>query len=168
MGPMVSADHLAKVRHYMEIARKTGGVSAKVTYIEPPAKVQNGGGYFTGLMIAAGLPSDSPILREEVFGPLVALLPFDTEDDAVGMANEGTPYGLSATVWTSDVDRMHRVAHRLEVGTVWGNCWLQRNLSMPFGGAKASGTGREGTEDSRRFFTTAKTVCVAIQTKEKK
>src|SRR5262249_54240872 len=97
--------------------------------------------------------------QEEIFGPVVTLTPFEREDDVVAHANS-VPYGLSATLWTRDLPRAHRVADRLESGTVWVNCWLLRDLRTPFGGMKQSGVGREGGDEALRFFTEAKTVCM--------
>ena len=98
--------------------------------------------------------------QEEIFGPVVTLTPFRTEATALKMAN-GTNYGLSATLWTSDINRAHRMAEKLEAGIVWVNCWLKRDLRTPFGGQKNSGVGREGGWEAMRFFTEAKNVCVA-------
>ena len=92
---------------------------------------------------------------------MVSIIPFETEDEAVAMANS-TRYGLSASIWTRDVSRAHRVAERIDSGTVWINCWLLRDLRVPFGGMKHSGVGREGGEEALRFFTEAKNVCVKV------
>jgi aminomuconate-semialdehyde/2-hydroxymuconate-6-semialdehyde dehydrogenase len=90
---------------------------------------------------------------------VLTLQPFDTEEEALELAN-GTEYGLAATVWTQDVSRAHRVAERLQTGIVWVNCWMLRDLRTPFGGVKNSGVGREGGWEAMRFFTDAKNVCV--------
>jgi aminomuconate-semialdehyde/2-hydroxymuconate-6-semialdehyde dehydrogenase len=99
--------------------------------------------------------------QEEIFGPVVTLLPFDDEREAIEIAN-GTPYGLAATLWTASLARAHRVAERLQAGTVWINCWMLRDLRVPFGGMKASGLGREGGEEALRFFTEPKNVCLRL------
>jgi aminomuconate-semialdehyde/2-hydroxymuconate-6-semialdehyde dehydrogenase len=117
------------------------------------------GGYFLEPTVVSDLPADCRVNQEEVFGPFATLTPFDREDEAVALAN-ATPFGLSASLWTRDLARAHRVAERLECGTVWVNCWLLRDLRVPFGGVKSSGVGREGGEEALRFFTDAKAVCV--------
>ena len=100
-------------------------------------------------------------MQEEIFGPVVTVTPFDREDEAIAMAN-GTPYGLSATLWTRDLSRAHRVGAALDSGIVWVNCWLVRDLRTPFGGVKQSGVGREGGHEALRFFTEPKNVCVRL------
>ena len=97
--------------------------------------------------------------QEEIFGPVVTLTPFDTEEEALMMANS-TEYGLAAMIWTNDLKRAHRVAGLLKSGIIWINCWLVRDLRTPFGGMKASGVGREGGYEALRFFTEAKNVCM--------
>ena len=97
---------------------------------------------------------------EEVFGPVVTITPFDEEEQAIDMAN-ATRYGLSASLWTRDEARARRVSERIEAGTIWVNCWLLRDLRVPFGGVKHSGVGREGGEEAMRFFTEPKTICQA-------
>ena len=108
-----------------------------------------------------GLGPDSRVMQEEIFGPVVALHPFDREDEVIGWAN-GVRYGLSATVWTQNLSRAHRVAAEIEAGTVWVNTWLLRDLRVPFGGMKDSGVGREGGWESLRFYTEAKNVCIRL------
>jgi aminomuconate-semialdehyde/2-hydroxymuconate-6-semialdehyde dehydrogenase len=99
---------------------------------------------------------------EEIFGPVVTLQAFDTEEEALALAN-ATEYGLAAGVWTQDLNRAHRMAHRIQMGIVWINCWLERDLRTPFGGVKSSGVGREGGWEAMRFFTEPKNVAVKIQ-----
>jgi aminomuconate-semialdehyde/2-hydroxymuconate-6-semialdehyde dehydrogenase len=99
--------------------------------------------------------------REEIFGPVVTLIPFDSEEEAIQMANS-TEYGLSATIWTENLTRAHRVAAKVESGIIWINCWLHRDLRTPFGGMKNSGVGREGGNEAMRFFTEAKNVCIKL------
>ena len=117
-------------------------------------------GYFVESTIITGLGCECRVLQEEIFGPVVTITPFD-DDEADTFANS-TRYGLSATVWTRDLSRAHRVAAALDAGTIWINCWLLRDLRVPFGGMKESGVGREGGFDSLTFFTEAKNVCVKI------
>jgi aminomuconate-semialdehyde/2-hydroxymuconate-6-semialdehyde dehydrogenase len=107
------------------------------------------------------LPASCRTNQEEIFGPVVTLTPFDTEDEALAMAN-GTAYGLAATVWTTNLQVAHRVASKLHAGIIWVNCWLLRDLRTPFGGVKQSGVGREGGFEALRFFTEPKNVCIKL------
>jgi aminomuconate-semialdehyde/2-hydroxymuconate-6-semialdehyde dehydrogenase len=118
-------------------------------------------GWFVAPTVIEGLPNDNATNQEEIFGPVVSLIPFDDEAEAIAIAN-GTGYGLAASLWTSDLARAHRVAAKLEFGIVWINCWLLRDLRTPFGGVKNSGLGREGGFEALRFFTEAKNVCLAL------
>ncbi|TNE30182.1 MAG: aldehyde dehydrogenase family protein, partial [Bacteroidetes bacterium] len=99
--------------------------------------------------------------QEEIFGPVVTLTPFDSEEEVLTMANS-TTYGLAATIWTSNLKRAHRVASRVESGIIWVNCWLVRDLRTPFGGMKNSGVGREGGFEALHFFTETRNVCVKL------
>jgi aminomuconate-semialdehyde/2-hydroxymuconate-6-semialdehyde dehydrogenase len=99
--------------------------------------------------------------QEEIFGPVVTISPFDSEQEALARAND-TPYGLAATLWTGDLSRAHRFAAGLEAGIIWVNCWMLRDLRTPFGGMKQSGVGREGGWDAVKFFTEPKNVCVKL------
>ncbi len=108
-----------------------------------------------------GLSATCRTNREEIFGPVATLIPFDSEDDAIAMAN-ATDYGLAASVWTMNLARAHRVAAKLESGIVWINCWMRRDLRTPFGGVKHSGVGREGGFDALKFFTEPKNVCIQL------
>ena len=118
-------------------------------------------GWFIGPTVIDGLAHDCRTNQEEIFGPVVTVMPFDTEDEVLGYANS-VRYGLSATVWTENLSRAHRVASKLESGIVWINCWLLRDLRTPFGGMKDSGVGREGGFEALRFFTEEKNVCIKI------
>ena len=108
-----------------------------------------------------GLSTECRVLQEEIFGPVVTITPFRDEAQAIRFAN-ATRYGLSSSVWTRDLSRAHRVAAAIDSGTVWINCWLLRDLRVPFGGMKESGVGREGGWDSLHFFTEPKNVCVKL------
>jgi aminomuconate-semialdehyde/2-hydroxymuconate-6-semialdehyde dehydrogenase len=155
VGALISDAHLQKVMGYIDLATKEGG-----TVVAGGRRVERQG-YFVEPTIITGLGTDCRVLQEEIFGPVVTITPFDSEDEAVAFANS-TRYGLSATVWTRDLSRAHRVAANLDAGTIWINCWLLRDLRVPFGGMKESGVGREGGFESLNFFTEAKNVCVKI------
>ncbi|MGZ5493261.1 MAG: aldehyde dehydrogenase [Thermoanaerobaculia bacterium] len=155
VGALISEAHLQKVIGYIELAKQEGG------------EVVTGGnrsgsrGYFIEPTVITGLHCDCRVLQEEIFGPVVTITPFEGDEQAVAFANS-TRYGLSATVWTRDLQRAHRVAAAIDSGTVWINCWLLRDLRVPFGGMKESGVGREGGFESLNFFTEAKNVCVKL------
>ncbi len=159
-GSLVSEAHREKVRSYVALARQEGGtlpLEKTVNAESLPARCAKG--YFQGPVVVVGLKPTCRTMQEEIFGPVVCLASFESEEEAVSVAN-GTPYGLSASVWTKDGARAQRVAERLQAGTVWVNCWMVRDLRAPFGGVKQSGVGREGGEEALRFFTEAKNVCV--------
>jgi aminomuconate-semialdehyde/2-hydroxymuconate-6-semialdehyde dehydrogenase len=111
--------------------------------------------------VITGLDIQCRVNQEEIFGPVVTVMPFEGEDEVAGYAN-ATGYGLSASVWTQDISRAHRMAERIQTGTVWVNSWMIRDLRVPFGGMKRSGVGREGGEESIRFFTEPKNVCIHV------
>lgn len=162
LGALVSREHLAKVRSYVDIAVGEGGsvlCGHTVDALELPE--ENKEGYFMAPTVIVGLQDSSRCVREEIFGPVVVVLPFAEEDEAVLRANDNQ-YGLAACVWDRDGARAHRVANQLLAGTVWINCWMPRDLLMPFGGMKASGTGRESAEDSIHFYTEVRTICSKI------
>lgn len=116
-------------------------------------------GYYILPTIILNVPDTCRLMQDEIFGPVVCVTTFQDEEEVIERANNSR-YGLSATVWTKDVGRAHRVAQRLQVGTTWVNCFLIRDLHMPFGGMKESGIGREGASHSLEFFTEAKTICI--------
>jgi aminomuconate-semialdehyde/2-hydroxymuconate-6-semialdehyde dehydrogenase len=162
-GAVTSREHLAKVAGMVDQARALGGRvvcggRAVPTGALPP---RCAGGFFYEPTVITGLDPACPVEREEIFGPVVTVQPFDDEDHAVALAN-GTDYGLASVVCTRDLARAHRVAERLHAGLVWVNCWMVRDLRTPFGGAKASGVGREGGAEALRFFTEPKNVCVRL------
>ena len=157
---MVSAAHLQKVLNYIELAHEEGGrLLAGGQRVVVPGRCADG--YFLAPTVFENLPFDCRVNQEEIFGPVVTLTPFDTEADALHMANS-TEYGLSATIWTANLTRAHRVAQALHAGVVWVNTWLHRDLRTPFGGMKNSGVGREGGLEALRFFTEAQNVCVKL------
>lgn len=168
-GALISAEHRNLVCSYIELARQEGG-RIVLGGAEPPSGLPErcsaggwrSGGYFVRPTVIADLPADCRTQQEEIFGPVVTLTPFDSESEAVELAN-GTIYGLAASLWTRNLSRAHRVAERIQAGVVWINCWLLRDLRTPFGGMKHSGVGREGGEEALRFFTEAKNVCVRVE-----
>jgi aminomuconate-semialdehyde/2-hydroxymuconate-6-semialdehyde dehydrogenase len=158
IGAIVSKDHMEKVLSYIELAKEEGGkVLTGGERVNPGGRCENG--FFIRPTIIEGLPHTCRTNQEEIFGPVVTLMPFDTEEEALEMANS-TPYGLSSTIWTQDLNRAHRMAENIHAGIVWINCWLLRDLRTPFGGVKQSGVGREGGWEALRFFTEPKNVCV--------
>jgi aminomuconate-semialdehyde/2-hydroxymuconate-6-semialdehyde dehydrogenase len=159
LGALVSKPHFDKVMACIERAKQEGGVvltGGEATKLSGRCA----SGWFVAPTVIEGLPQDCATNREEIFGPVVTLIPFDSEDEAVAIAN-GTDYGLAASLWTRDLARAHRVAERIDFGIVWVNCWMLRDLRTPFGGVKHSGMGREGGVDALRFFTEPKNICIA-------
>jgi aminomuconate-semialdehyde/2-hydroxymuconate-6-semialdehyde dehydrogenase len=159
-GALISAAHRDKVLGYLELAKTEGGtIHCGGGAPSKPPNERCRGGYFIEPTVITGLAPTSRVLREEIFGPVVTVAPFRNEDEAVGLAN-GTDYGLAAIVLTENLARAHRLAERVDSGTIWVNCWLLRDLRVPFGGMKKSGVGREGGEEAVRFFTESKNVCI--------
>jgi aminomuconate-semialdehyde/2-hydroxymuconate-6-semialdehyde dehydrogenase len=159
-GALVSSAHRDKVLHYIELARQDGGrILCGGGAPKTPVSERCRAGFFVEPTVITGLGMESRVNREEIFGPVVTIAPFSGEDQVVGWAN-GTDYGLSASVWTESLPRAHRLAERIASGTIWINCWMLRDLRVPFGGMKRSGLGREGGEEALRFFTEPKNVCV--------
>jgi aminomuconate-semialdehyde/2-hydroxymuconate-6-semialdehyde dehydrogenase len=160
IGALNSEAHMNKVLSYIELAKQEGGDIAcggKRVIIEGRCS----SGYFVEPTVITGLSSTCRTNQEEIFGPVVTIMPFDTEEQVVEYANS-TAYGLSATIWTENLKRAHRVSHQLKSGIVWVNCWMLRDLRTPFGGMKQSGVGREGGWEALRFFTEAKNVCIKL------
>lgn len=160
VGAIVSKQHFDKIMSYIGLAREEGGtVLAGGNSLDLNGR--SAGGWFIEPTVIEGLPHDCRTNQEEIFGPVVTIMPFDTEDEVLGYANS-VRYGLSATIWTENLSRAHRVAAKLETGIVWINCWLLRDLRTPFGGVKDSGVGREGGFEALKFFTEEKNVCVRL------
>lgn len=159
-GAIVSNPQLEKVKFYVDLAQKEGGKI--VLGGKSPGTINDRcrDGYFFPPTIITGLPVSCRTNREEIFGPVITITPFDNEEEVIGYAND-VDYGLSSSVWTQNLSRAYRVAEQIHAGTVWVNCWLVRDLRVPFGGMKQSGVGREGGEEALRFFTEAKNVCIA-------
>jgi aminomuconate-semialdehyde/2-hydroxymuconate-6-semialdehyde dehydrogenase len=160
-GALISRRHLDRVLSYVRLAKEEGG--RVLCGGNPPAPEALGprckDGAFLEPAVIVDLGVGCRVNQEEIFGPVVTITPFGTEEEVVRYAN-AAPFGLSASLWTRDLGRAHRVAEQLECGTVWVNCWLLRDLRTPFGGVKQSGVGREGGEEALRFFTEPKTVCI--------
>ena len=160
LGAVVSKDHMEKVLSYVELAKEEGG-----TVLVGGKRIILDGGYANGYYleptIIEGLPFNCRTNQEEIFGPVVTIMPFDTEEEVLGYANS-TKYGLSSTVWTSNLKRAHRMAANLDSGIVWVNTWLLRDLRTPFGGVKQSGVGREGGFEALHFFTEPKNICIKL------
>ena len=162
-GALVSQQHFDKVHAAVERAVRDG--ARVLCGGAPPASPPNdrcAKGCFYLPTVLADAPPACDAMQEEIFGPVVTVTPFDTEDEAVALANN-TRYGLASMVWTNNLDRAHRVASRLEAGIVWINCWMLRDLRTPFGGVKDSGVGREGGDEALRFFTEPKNVCLRLR-----
>ena len=159
LGAVVSQAHFEKVLSYIELAKQEGGtVLCGGTPVRLPGRLE--GGWYLAPAVIEGLPIDCRTNQEEIFGPVVTIQPFDTDDEALALAN-GAAYGLSATVWTNNLQRSQRLARDLQAGIVWINTWMLRDLRTPFGGVKQSGVGREGGWEAMRFFTEPKNVTIA-------
>lgn len=160
MGPVVSAAHRDKVLEYYEIAKKEG---ANVVLGGGAPKMEGDlkDGFWVEPTIWTGLAETATVVKEEVFGPCCHVQPFDTEEEAIRMAND-TKYGLASTIFTKDLDKAHRVASKIDSGIVWVNSWFLRDLRTPFGGMKGSGIGREGGHHSLEFYTELKNICIKM------
>ncbi len=157
IGALVSKPHLEKVKSYIDIAKEEGG---KILCGGNTVTIKGSeNGYYLEPTVIEIPNNQCRVNQEEIFGPVVTIMPFDTEEEVLQMAND-VKYGLSATVWTSNLDRTMRVSKKLEAGIVWVNTWLNRDLRTPFGGIKSSGVGREGGFEALKFFTESKNVCI--------
>ncbi len=161
LGAVVSKAHQEKILSYIDLARQEGGkILCGGNAIRPEGRCQDG--WFIAPTIIEGLSYNCRTNQEEIFGPVVTIMPFDSETEVLHYANS-TEYGLAAMLWTENLTRAHRISNQLKSGIVWVNCWLVRDLRTPFGGMKNSGVGREGGFEALRFFTEPKNVCVALQ-----
>jgi aminomuconate-semialdehyde/2-hydroxymuconate-6-semialdehyde dehydrogenase len=159
-GAVASRQHFEKVMNSIDNAKKEGGkILCGGRAVVPEGRCSDG--YFIEPTVIEGLGADCKTNMEEIFGPVVTLQPFDTEEEALKLAN-ACEYGLAASIWTQDISRASRVAAKVEAGIIWINCWLLRDLRTPFGGMKNSGVGREGGWEALRFFTEAKNVCIEL------
>jgi len=159
LGAISFKKHFEKILSYIELAQKEGGnilCGGKAVNLNGRCKK----GWFIEPTIIEGLNNNCKTNQEEIFGPVVSLIPFEDETDAIHMANE-SDYGLSATIWTEDKERAVRISNQVEAGVIWVNCWLIRDLRTPFGGMKQSGVGREGGSEALRFFTEPKNICTS-------
>jgi aminomuconate-semialdehyde/2-hydroxymuconate-6-semialdehyde dehydrogenase len=160
VGALVSESHMKKVLSYIELAKQEGGkILTGGNQVNVNGRCKDG--YFVQPTVIAGLSHSCRTNQEEIFGPVVTIMPFDSEEEVLRYANS-TTYGLSATLWTENLKRAHRVSAQIKSGIIWVNCWLFRDLRTPFGGMKQSGVGREGGWDALRFFTEAKNVCIKL------
>ncbi len=158
LGAIVSQSHFQKILSYIDLAQQEGGtILTGGKRVQPTGECKDG--WFIEPTVIEGLDQQCRTNQEEIFGPVVTIQPFDTEEEAVALANSNE-YGLAATVWTTDLNKAHRCAEHIKSGIIWINCWLQRDLRTPFGGMKNSGVGREGGWEALRFFTEPKNVCI--------
>ena len=160
LGALISNNHLDKVLSYIELAQAEGG-----ELLTGGARVYLKGrcehGFFAAPTIVEGLDNNCRTNQEEIFGPVVTIMPFDSEEEVVAYANSSR-YGLSASLWSENLSRCHRLANDIQSGVIWVNCWMVRDLRTPFGGMKQSGVGREGGFEALRFFTECKNVCINL------
>ncbi len=159
VGAIVSKQHFEKILSYIDLAKEEGGTILTGGIQHSAFSIQHSGGWFIEPTVIEGLAHDCRTNQEEIFGPVVTIMPFDTEDEVLDYANS-VRYGLAAMLWTENLSRAHRISALLESGIVWVNCWMLRDLRTPFGGVKDSGLGREGGFEALRFFTEEKNVCI--------
>lgn len=161
LGAVVSKSHYEKILSYIQLAVQEGGTILCGGTEKPQVNERCKNGYFVYPTVITGLNAYCRTNQEEIFGPVVTLQPFDSEEDAIEYVNS-TPYGLAGSIWTENLTRAHRVAQSIESGILWVNCWLIRDLRTPFGGMKQSGVGREGGWEVLRFFTEPKNICIQL------
>ena len=160
IGAIVSQQHYEKVLSYIALAKAEGGsvlYGGNAVVVDGDCKQ----GWFIEPTVIEGLSTTCRTNQEEIFGPVVTIMPFDTDEEAVALAN-ATPYGLACTIWTQDVNKAHSIGHQIKCGIVWVNCWMVRDLRTPFGGMKQSGVGREGGWEALKFFTEAQNMCIQL------
>lgn len=160
MGPLISHEHQTKVLGYYQLAREEGATVVTGGGV-PRFGDRRDNGAFVEPTILTGLPETARCIKEEVFGPVCHIAPFDTEEQAVALAND-SEYGLAGTVWTTNLQQAHRVAHQIDAGIVWVNAWYLRDLRTPFGGVKLSGIGREGGVHSLNFYAEPTNICIKL------
>lgn len=160
LGAIVSKQHFEKILSYIDLAEKEGGeILCGGKIFRPEGRCKDG--WFIEPAVIEGLKYDCRTNQEEIFGPVVTITPFESEDEVMMMANS-TQYGLASIIWTENLTRAHRLAAKIKTGIVWINCWMERDLRTPFGGMKNSGVGREGGFEALRFFTEPKNVCIKM------
>ena len=160
IGAIVSKQHFEKILSYIDLAEEEGGkILCGGKKFRPEGRCRDG--WFIEPAVIEGLKYDCRTNQEEIFGPVVTITPFETEDEVMMMANS-TQYGLASIIWTENLTRAHRLAAKIKTGIVWINCWMERDLRTPFGGIKNSGVGREGGVEALRFFTEPKNVCIKM------
>jgi aminomuconate-semialdehyde/2-hydroxymuconate-6-semialdehyde dehydrogenase len=159
-GPLISSQHRDKVLSYYKLAREEGATVVTGGDVPQFGDARDNGCYVEPTILT-GLMETARCVKEEIFGPICHITPFDTEEEAIALANE-TEYGLAASVWTSNLQRAHRVAPQMKAGITWVNCWFLRDLRTPFGGAGLSGIGREGGVHSLNFYSELNNVCIRI------
>ncbi|MGH9939607.1 MAG: 2-hydroxymuconic semialdehyde dehydrogenase [Blastocatellia bacterium] len=159
-GPLISKEHRNKVLSYFQLAREEGATIVTGGGV-PEFGDARDEGFYVEPTIIAGLPESARCVREEIFGPICHIAPFDTEEEAIAKAND-TRYGLAASVWTTNLKRGHRVAQRMKTGITWVNCWFLRDLRTPFGGVGLSGIGREGGLHSLNFYSELNNICIRL------
>lgn len=160
LGPLISAQHREKVLSYYRLAGEEGATVVTGGGV-PKFGDDRDHGFYVQPTIYTGLPESARCVKEEIFGPVCHVTPFDSEEEAIAMAND-TKYGLAASIWTGDLKRGHRVAQQMNVGITWVNCWFLRDLRTPFGGAGLSGIGREGGVHSLNFYSELNNICIRV------
>jgi aminomuconate-semialdehyde/2-hydroxymuconate-6-semialdehyde dehydrogenase len=160
IGPLISAQHREKVLSYYRLAREEGATLVTGGGIPEFGNVLDQG-FYVQPTIYTGLQESARCVKEEIFGPVCHVAPFDTEEEAVSMAND-SKYGLAASIWTTNLKRGHRVAQQMNVGITWVNCWFLRDLRTPFGGVGLSGIGREGGMHSLNFYSELNNICIRL------
>ena len=160
LGPLISSQHREKVLSYYELAREEGATLVTGGGVPKFGNMLDQG-FYVQPTIYTGLPESARCVKEEIFGPVCHVAPFDTEEEAVSMANN-TEYGLAASIWTTNLRRGHRVAQQMNVGITWVNCWFLRDLRTPFGGVGLSGIGREGGMHSLNFYSELNNICIRL------